>query len=269
MRSFIKALAITLAFIFSLPTTTYAASRDGSSFFSFSLFKRDGRTVRKKETIKTRRYALAKSKRKLRKSRKRRAVSKRSRARSRAATRRANARRAKARRIAKARRAKAKRARAAKRAKLYARTSVRYRTREKRGTIIIDTRTRHLYHVQGNGRAVRYGVAVGKAGFAWSGTSRIRRKVKWPTWTPPAEMIERTPKLAKWKNGQPGGPTNPLGAAALYLFQGKKDTLYRIHGTNAPSSIGRAASSGCIRMKNEDIQHLYSRVGNGTKVIVQ
>ena len=135
--------------------------------------------------------------------------------------------------------------------------------------MIVETGTRHLYYVLNSRRAIRYGVAVGKEGFAWSGSSTIKRKVEWPKWYPPKEMIKRKPSLKKWANGQPGGPKNPLGAAALYLFQGNKDTLYRIHGTNAPSSIGTAASSGCIRMRNEDIQHLYSKVGLGTKVVVR
>ena len=152
---------------------------------------------------------------------------------------------------------------------LFERQQVKYETREKPGTLIVETSTKYLYYVQKNNTAIRYGVAVGKQGFAWSGTSTIKRKVEWPTWYPPKEMIKRKPKLRKWENGQPGGPDNPLGAAALYLFQGEKDTLYRIHGTNAPSSIGTASSSGCIRMRNEDIQHLYSMVGTGTKVIVR
>ncbi|MEP1089634.1 MAG: L,D-transpeptidase [Rhizobiaceae bacterium] len=152
---------------------------------------------------------------------------------------------------------------------LYARKEVKFTNRERPGTVIVETRTRHLYYVLDGKRAIRYGVAVGKEGFAWSGSSTVKRKVEWPKWYPPKEMIKRKPKLKKWANGQPGGPKNPLGAAALYLFQGKKDTLYRIHGTNAPSSIGTAASSGCIRMRNEDIQHLYSKVGLGTKVIVR
>lgn len=152
---------------------------------------------------------------------------------------------------------------------LYDRKQVKYQTSEKPGTVIVDTNTKHLYFVVDQNNAIRYGVAVGKQGFAWSGTSTIKRKVEWPTWYPPKAMIKRKPSLKKWANGQPGGPKNPLGAAALYLFQGKKDTLYRIHGTNAPSSIGTAASSGCIRMRNEDIQHLYSKVNNGTKVIVR
>lgn len=189
----------------------------------------------------------------------------RERARSRARTRRAKSRRIKQ---AKQRTAKAQKRRAA-RAKLFQRTTVRYRTREKPGTIIVDTASKHLYHVLRNGRATRYGVAVGKAGFGWKGSARIKRKAKWPTWTPPASMIRRKPHLAKWRNGQPGGPANPLGAAALYLYQGKRDTLYRIHGTNNPSSIGTASSSGCVRLRNEDIQHLYANVGRNVKVIVR
>lgn len=180
------------------------------------------------------------------------------------------ARRAKARKVKAARkRNRAAEKRRAARAKLFARQEVRYRTREKPGTIIVDTKTKHLYHVHGKGRATRYGVAVGKAGFGWKGTARIKRKAKWPTWTPPASMIRRKPHLAKWRNGQPGGPANPLGAAALYLYQGNRDTLYRIHGTNNPASIGTAASSGCVRLRNEDIQHLYARVGRNVKVIVR
>ena len=152
---------------------------------------------------------------------------------------------------------------------IYRRTEVEYVSTETPGTIIIETSTRHLYRVVDDKTAIRYGVAVGREGFAWSGEATIERKVEWPTWTPPKEMIARSPKLKKWAKGQPGGPTNPLGAAALYLFQGSKDTLYRIHGTNAPSSIGHAASSGCIRMFNKDIQELYTQVAHGTKVIVR
>lgn len=152
---------------------------------------------------------------------------------------------------------------------LFERTEVEFDTAEVPGTLIVETSTRHLYLVQEDNKAIRYGVAVGKEGFAWSGQSTVERKVKWPKWYPPKEMIQRKPSLKKWAGGQPGGPTNPLGAAALYLYQGDKDTLYRIHGTNAPQSIGTAASSGCIRMRNEDIQHLYKLVGLGTKVIVR
>lgn len=152
---------------------------------------------------------------------------------------------------------------------LYDRIEVNFSSEERPGTLIVETQTRHLYYIIDGKRAIRYGVAVGKAGFAWSGTSKVQRKVEWPKWYPPKDMIRRKPSLKKWKDGQPGGPDNPLGAAALYLFQGEKDTLYRIHGTNVPSSIGSAASSGCIRMRNEDIQELYSKVSNGTKVIVR
>jgi len=248
VRKLYLLLSLLISATIAMPTAVVAQS--ASPHYSYQL------AALKKKSRKSRRYTKA---RRHKRSRKHRRSTKLKRAKAR----RAAIRRAKARRL-KRRRAAA----AAKRARLYARQVVRYRTSQKRGTIVIDTRTRHLYHVLGNGRATRYGVAVGKQGFAWSGTSRIRRKVKWPTWTPPAEMIKRKPELAKWAEGQPGGPSNPLGAAALYLFKGKRDTLYRIHGTNAPSSIGRAASSGCIRMRNEDIQHLYARVGNGTKVIV-
>ena len=141
---------------------------------------------------------------------------------------------------------------------------------EKPGTIIVRTRERALYQVLPDGRAKRYLVAVGKEGFAWSGVARIGMKRKNPTWTPPAEMIKRTPKYAKWRNGMPGGiPENPLGARALYLFDGGGDTMYRIHGTNAPSSIGTAASSGCIRMLNREVVELFNNTPVGTKVIVQ
>lgn len=147
---------------------------------------------------------------------------------------------------------------------------VSYRTRERPGTIIIDTSKRRLYFVMKNGKAWEYGVGVGRAGFEWSGTARIRRRAKWPSWRPPAEMIER--ELKKYGRKLPavmeGGPNNPLGARALYLFQGKKDTLYRIHGTNAPQTIGHAMSSGCIRMLNDEVIDLYNRVRLGAKVIV-
>lgn len=136
------------------------------------------------------------------------------------------------------------------------------------GTIVVDTRRKYLYLVQGGGRAMRYGIGVGRQGFSWSGDAIIRRKAKWPTWTPPAEMVERDPFAAEWADGMPGGPRNPLGARALYLYQGKIDTLYRIHGTFVPSSIGKAVSSGCIRMINADVANLYNRVPTGTRVVV-
>ena len=146
---------------------------------------------------------------------------------------------------------------------------VAFSSAEKPGTIIIKTGERALYQVIGKGRAMRYLVAVGKEGFSWSGVARIGLKRENPTWTPPPEMIERTPKYAKWADGMPGGiPENPLGVRALYLFNKGGDTQYRIHGTNAPSSIGTAASSGCIRMLNNEVIELYSSTPVGTKVIV-
>lgn len=147
---------------------------------------------------------------------------------------------------------------------------VEFRSAEKPGTIIVRTRERALYQVMNDGKAMRYLVAVGKDGFSWSGVARIGMKRENPKWTPPAEMIKRTPKYAKYKNGMPGGiPENPLGARALYLFDRGGDTMFRIHGTNAPSSIGTAASSGCIRMLNREVVELYKNTPVGTKVIVQ
>ncbi len=143
-------------------------------------------------------------------------------------------------------------------------------TGESPGTIVVSTRKRKLYFVLENGKAIEYGVGVGRAGFVWKGTARIARKAEWPAWHPPKEMIEREKK--QYGRTLParmeGGINNPLGARALYLFQGKKDTLYRIHGTNAPHTIGRALSSGCIRMLNEEVTDLYERVKINAKVIV-
>jgi lipoprotein-anchoring transpeptidase ErfK/SrfK len=142
-------------------------------------------------------------------------------------------------------------------------------TYEQPGTVIIDTHARALYHIRGEDEAIRYGVAVGKEGFSWAGIAKIGRKTEWPRWTPPASMIRRRPELAKFANGMPGGrPDNPLGARAMYLFANGRDTLFRIHGTNEPKSIGTAASSGCIRMLNEEVIELYDSVQIGTKVIV-
>jgi lipoprotein-anchoring transpeptidase ErfK/SrfK len=142
-------------------------------------------------------------------------------------------------------------------------------TYEQPGTVIVDTDARALYHLMGEGEAIRYGVAVGKEGFSWAGIAQIGRKIEWPPWTPPASMIQRRPELAQYANGMPGGiPENPLGARALYLFANGRDTLFRIHGTNEPQSIGTAASSGCIRMLNEEVVELYDQVEIGTKVIV-
>jgi lipoprotein-anchoring transpeptidase ErfK/SrfK len=145
---------------------------------------------------------------------------------------------------------------------------VSYDTVERPGTVIVDTAERALYHVLHTGEARRYGVGVGKEGFEWAGIAKIGRKVEWPTWTPPADMIARRPELAEYAEGMPGGPDNPLGARALYLYAGGRDTLFRIHGTNEPQSIGTAASSGCIRMLNEEVVDLYDQVTIGTKVIV-
>jgi len=138
---------------------------------------------------------------------------------------------------------------------------VAYPTREPAGTIIIDTPHAYLYYVLGGGRAMRYGIGVGRDGFRWSGTETISRMAEWPDWYPPPEMIRRQPYLPRF---MAGGETNPLGARALYLGH----TEYRIHGTNDPSTIGKRVSSGCIRLTNADIADLYSRVGVGTKVVV-
>ena len=150
----------------------------------------------------------------------------------------------------------------------FRRTVVNYQTKQFPGTIIVDTSARHLYIVLQGGQAIRYGIAVGKDGFRWAGMADVSRKVMWPKWTPPPEMIKRKPELAQWKDGMPGGPKNPLGARALYLFRDGRDTGYRIHGTTEPASIGKAASSGCIRMFNEDVIELYRRTPVGSRVLV-
>ncbi len=150
----------------------------------------------------------------------------------------------------------------------FRRQSVYYETDQPPGTIIINPSAKHLYLVTGKNQAMRYGIAVGRAGFQWSGEALIDHRTTWPKWTPPPEMIERSPEKAKWKDGQPGGPTNPLGARALYLKTNGVDYGYRIHGTPEWQSIGHNASSGCIRMINQDVMDLYERVPDGTKVIV-
>lgn len=122
--------------------------------------------------------------------------------------------------------------------------------------------------VQPGQQAIRYGIGVGREGFGWAGIVKIGRMAEWPTWTPPAEMVARDPNARPWANGMPGGPNNPLGARALYLYEGGQDTIYRIHGTVEPWTIGLDVSSGCIRMNNDDITDLYSRVTVGAKVIV-
>ena len=149
------------------------------------------------------------------------------------------------------------------------RTQVAFASREKPGTIIVKTSERALYQVLGKGQAMRYSVAVGKEGFSWAGVARVGGKAVNPRWTPPPEMIERTPKYAKWADGMPGGlPENPLGVRALYLYNRGGDTGFRIHGTNSPGSIGSAASSGCIRMLNHEVIELYNATRVGAKVIV-
>jgi lipoprotein-anchoring transpeptidase ErfK/SrfK len=140
--------------------------------------------------------------------------------------------------------------------------AVYYRTTEAPGTIIVVTAERHLYLVQGNGRAIRYGIGVGREGFQWQGLVNITRKAEWPDWTPPPEMIQRQPYLPRF---MAGGPGNPLGARAMYLGT----TVYRIHGTNRPDTIGTAVSSGCFRLVNADVADLYERVPVGTKVIIR
>ncbi|MCV0394957.1 MAG: L,D-transpeptidase [Rhizobiaceae bacterium] len=151
----------------------------------------------------------------------------------------------------------------------YHRQIVRYETSEEPGTIIVETGEKHLYFVMKDGKAMRYGIGVGREGFEWKGTARVAMKREWPVWTPPPAMIRREPQLAKWRGGMPGGPTNALGARALYLFNRNGDTGYRLHGTPEWNSIGQAMSSGCIRLMNQDVIDLYNRTEIGAKVIVR
>jgi len=151
----------------------------------------------------------------------------------------------------------------------YKRRVVRLSTSEAPGTIIVDTNNKFLYFVEGKNRATRYGIGVGRDGFGWSGVVKVGRKAEWPTWTPPAEMRRREAAKGRILPAvQMGGEDNPLGARALYLYQGGRDTIFRIHGTNQPWTIGLNMSSGCIRMMNKDVEHLYARADIGTKVIV-
>ena len=153
----------------------------------------------------------------------------------------------------------------------FRRRLVTYKTKEKVGTLIVDSKNFYLYHVRPNGKAMRYGVGLGRAGFEWSGRARVAWSRKWPTWTPPAEMIAREPELEKYsyKNGgMPPGLKNPLGARALYIFEGKVDTLYRLHGTPNPQTIGKAVSSGCVRLVNQDVIHLYENVKRNSPIVV-
>ncbi|MBB3996655.1 L,D-transpeptidase [Aureimonas pseudogalii] len=151
----------------------------------------------------------------------------------------------------------------------FLRQSVRLSTKEKPGTIIIDTDKKFLYLVEAGGTATRYGVGVGKEGFAWGGTMKVARKAEWPGWTPPAEMVRRERAKGRILPAyMEGGPENPLGARAMYLYRDGRDSMFRIHGTNQPWTIGLNMSSGCIRMMNQDVTDLYDRVTPGTKVIV-
>ncbi|HEY6834169.1 MAG TPA: L,D-transpeptidase [Pseudolabrys sp.] len=146
----------------------------------------------------------------------------------------------------------------------YKRHIVEYQRKEMPGTIVIDSDNKFLYYVLADGKAIRYGVTVGEEALAWSGVAKVERKAEWPTWTPTAEIKKRMDV----PNFVSGGPQNPMGARAMYLYEGNKDTLYRIHGTNQPEYIGQAISSGCIRMTNEDVIDLYTRVKMGTVVVV-
>jgi lipoprotein-anchoring transpeptidase ErfK/SrfK len=151
----------------------------------------------------------------------------------------------------------------------YARAKVVDPTGEAPGTIVVETSTRYLYLVQDDGSAIRYGIGVGRDGFRWSGRAKVGSKAQWPTWTPTRAMMERQPETREFAGGMPGGLQNPLGARALYIYQGGRDTLYRLHGTPEVRSIGQAVSSGCVRMVNQDIIDLYSRAPVGTSIVVR
>jgi lipoprotein-anchoring transpeptidase ErfK/SrfK len=151
----------------------------------------------------------------------------------------------------------------------YRKRVVNFKTAEKAGTIIIDTPNRYLYFILGDGKAMRYGVGVGKEGFQWSGEAVVGRKAKWPRWTPTPEQLARIKSYAQYAKGMPPGhQRNPMGARGIYLYQNGKDTLYRIHGTSEPSTIGSKVSSGCLRMINVEVIDLFDRVEVGTRVIV-
>ncbi|MDO1581416.1 L,D-transpeptidase [Rhizobium oryzicola] len=153
----------------------------------------------------------------------------------------------------------------------YLRQEVNYQTTEAPGTIVVDTKARFLYFIEGNGKAIRYGVGIGRDGYAWSGRGVIQWKTKWPRWTPPQDMVQRQPELRQFAAAQGGaepGLNNPLGARALYIFKDGKDTLYRVHGTPDWQSVGRSTSSGCVRMFNQDVIDLYERVPAQTPIVV-
>jgi lipoprotein-anchoring transpeptidase ErfK/SrfK len=150
----------------------------------------------------------------------------------------------------------------------YRRRRVGYDGSGKAGTIVVDTSEKFLYSIEEDGWATRYGVGVGQEGLSLKGLATIGRKAEWPSWTPTASMMRRKPRLVQYAGGVPGGPNNPLGARALYLYRGNSDTMFRLHGTNEPWTIGTAVSNGCIRLTNDDIIHLYERTPLGTTVLV-
>jgi len=141
-------------------------------------------------------------------------------------------------------------------------------TGERPGTVVVDTAHRFLYLVQENGRAMRYGVGIGRDGFTWAGRGVIQYKREWPTWTPPSEMIARQPELEPYRHGMQPGIENPLGARALYIFKDGRDTIYRVHGATDERTIGKAISSGCVRLLNQDVIDLYQRVPSGSPIVV-
>jgi lipoprotein-anchoring transpeptidase ErfK/SrfK len=152
---------------------------------------------------------------------------------------------------------------------VYAPQQVDFASAYSPGTLIVDTTNRFLYLVESDTQARRYGIGVGKAGLAWTGTAEVGRKAEWPFWKPTAKMIKRNPrKYARYANGLRGGRKNPLGSRAMYLYREGQDTMYRIHGTTEPWTIGQAVSNGCIRMVNEHVEDLFERVDVGTKVVV-
>lgn len=150
----------------------------------------------------------------------------------------------------------------------YRRQRVRYSGIGTPGSIVVDTNEKFLHYVEADGWATRYGVGVGQAGLTLKGNATVGHKAEWPSWTPTENMMRRKPRLVQYAGGVPGGPDNPLGARALYLYKGGRDTMFRIHGTNEPWSIGNAVSSGCVRLLNEDIIHLYERTPVGTNVVI-
>ncbi len=154
-------------------------------------------------------------------------------------------------------------------AAIYRRKVVAYSSQYPSGTVIVDTARHFLYFIQNGGVATRYGIGVAAPELAWAGELRVGRKAEWPVWKPTRTMVERRPEYSQYLKGVPGGPDNPLGSRAMYLFRGRQDSLYRIHGTNQPWTIGTATSSGCIRMMNEDVEDLYEKVPIGTMVFVR